>query len=74
MRESELRRALGEEFGHTYAPVLVRDHWIKDIGCTAEEALAGGMPPREVWLAICADFEVPVNRRHGRGMVEPKKD
>jgi hypothetical protein len=34
-------------------------------GRTAVEALEAGIPPREVWLALCADMDVPEERRHG---------
>ena len=37
-------------------------HWCR----TAVEALAAGAPPREVWLALCDDMDVPEGRRHGR--------
>ena len=33
---------------------------------TAVEALESGVPPREVWLTLCAAMDVPENRRHGR--------
>ena len=31
------------------------------------EALAAGVPPREVWLALCEATDVPAERRHGAG-------
>lgn len=39
---------------------------------TAAEALAAGVPPREVWLALCAETDVPLERRYGVGRLEPK--
>ena len=38
---------------------------------TAEQALAAGIGPREVWLALCADLEVPRERWFGRD--DPRK-
>ena len=32
-------------------------------GRTVEEALEAGAEPREVWRAVCAEFEVPAERR-----------
>jgi hypothetical protein len=37
-------------------------------GRTAVEALEAGVPPREVWLALCDDMDVPEERRHGRDL------
>lgn len=73
MKASELRRALAEEFGTSYASVLERDHWLQSLDSTAAEALNRGISPREVWLAICKDFDIPPNRWHGRGLVDPAK-
>ena len=40
---------------------------------TAAEALAAGLPPREVWLALCAETDVPPERRYGVGRLEPAR-
>ena len=40
---------------------------------TAEQAIAAGLPMREIWLAICDAQDVPENRRYGVGQREPKK-
>lgn len=73
MRESEFRRALAQEFGESYSLVLLRDHWITQLQATAGEAIGRGVPYRTVWNAICADFDVPIERRYGRGLIEPKE-
>lgn len=73
MKLSELTRAIHEEFGDVYGGVLLRDHWIRTLSATGEQALEGGVPPKRVWEALCEDLGVPVERRHGRGMREPKK-
>jgi len=69
---SEFRRACAEEFGAEYAGVLVRDHWLAAIGGTPLEALERGVAAREVWEALCVDLQVPVERRHGRGLRDPR--
>lgn len=71
MRLSELRRAVAEEFGAAHGAVLMRDQWISDLGSTCDEALASGVKPARVWVALCAEMDVPVSRRHGRGLLEP---
>ena len=56
-----------EEFGRAYAASLARDHTLTALDSrTADEALAAGLPPRQVWEAICDDLEVPPEGRHGK--------
>lgn len=74
MRVSEFRMAVAEEFGDSYGPVLLRDLVLSSLGDrTAEQALTSGIPPRDVWLALCEANNVPVPRRHGRGRPDPKR-
>jgi len=74
MRLSEFNRAIEHEFGAAYGGQLVRELIILELGSrTAEQAIAGGVPPRDAWLALCEAMDVPVERRHGAGLVEPKK-
>ncbi|WP_166985110.1 DUF3046 domain-containing protein [Canibacter zhoujuaniae] len=73
MKASEFRRAVEEEFGVSYSSVLIRDHWLVALGGTAQEALEAGVPAKTVWLALCDDFAIPEDRRHGRGLIDPQK-
>lgn len=58
---------MAEEFGAAYAGSLAASHVMSALGGrTAEEALAAGVSPREVWEALCDDLDVPEERRHGR--------
>lgn len=67
MRHSDLRRRLDEEFGAAYAASLARDHALTALRSrTVEQALSDGIPPRQVWLAVCEDFHVPPELWHGR--------
>ncbi|MCS5720829.1 DUF3046 domain-containing protein [Herbiconiux sp. CPCC 203407] len=69
MRLSEFRTAIAEEFGDAYGQVVTRDLVLVDLGDhTAEHALRSGIPPREVWLAVCRAADVPPQRRHGAGL------
>jgi hypothetical protein len=73
MRRSEFLRAVDAEFGGR-ASSLVSDLVLTQMGDrTAAEALAAGVPPREIWLALCAEMDVPLERRHGAGRMEPRK-
>lgn len=72
MKLSEFRRACAAEFGSDYAGVLIRDHWVAAIGGTSADALERGVPARDVWEALCADLDVPLERRHGRGLLDPR--
>lgn len=40
---------------------------------TAAHALSDGVPPRDVWLALCVETDVPLSRRHGVGLVDANK-
>ncbi len=73
MRLSEFYRAAAEEFGDAYSGVLLRDHWLAPLEGTANEAIARGVPAREVWIALCVDLQVPENRRYGRGLRDPRE-
>lgn len=69
MRLSEFRRALSDEFGEAYGRVLTNDLVLQALGGrTAAAALDDGVPAREVWLALCAETDVPESRRHGAGL------
>ncbi|WP_210478780.1 DUF3046 domain-containing protein [Naasia sp. SYSU D00948] len=68
MRLSEFRIAVAEEFGDAYGRALVRELVMGELGeRTAEQALADGYRPGEVWVALCKATGVPRERWHGRG-------
>ena len=72
MRRSEFARAVADEFG-ARGESLLTDLTLSGIGGrTAEDALAAGVPPKDVWLALCAEMDVPLERRHGAGRLDPK--
>ncbi|MDL9980526.1 DUF3046 domain-containing protein [Microbacterium candidum] len=73
MRRSEFDRAVEAEFG-ARGLSLVLDLALPQVGGrTSADALAAGVPPREVWLALCAETDVPESRRHGVGRLEPRR-
>ncbi len=73
MRRSELERALSDEFGARAESLTVDLVMTALGGRTASQALDAGVPPREIWLALCAEMDVPIERRHGAGRLEPKR-
>lgn len=74
MRLSEFRLAVSDEFGEAYGRVITNDLVLGELGgVTAEQALGAGVPPRSVWLALCAATDVPPERWHGVGQRDPKK-
>lgn len=73
MRRSEFDRAMSDEFG-SRAPTILVDLVLSQVGFrTAADALAAGVPAREVWLAVCEEADVPVSRRYGVGQREPRR-
>ena len=70
---SEFRTAMTTEFGGAYGRVLASDLVLRELGGrTANEAIAAGESPRVVWLALCRETDVPVERRHGAGVPPPR--
>lgn len=66
MRLSKFNELLTDEFGVAYAEVVRRDLVLGDLADrTAEQAIAAGESPKDVWLAICHTAGVPKERWHG---------
>ncbi len=54
--------------------MLLRDTVIVELGNrTPEQALAAGIPARDVWIAMCRVQEVPAERWHGAGRPKPAR-
>ena len=64
MRTTVFRTLMSQEFGDVRAGSIARDHVFADLdGHTVDEALAAGLPPQRIWLAVCEAFDVPPDRR-----------
>jgi len=64
VRLTHFRQLMDEEFGGVRAASISRDHVFAALGGrTVEQALEDGDEPRDVWRVVCAEFEVPVERR-----------
>jgi hypothetical protein len=65
MRLTDFWERMATRFGPAYAESVARDQVIGRLGNrTAHQALAEGEDVREVWLAVCEHFEIPVRDRH----------
>jgi hypothetical protein len=57
---------MDDEFGAGYARSVASDQVLAALGSrTATEALEAGVPPRDVWDAVCEAMHVPLERRFG---------
>jgi len=73
MRRSEFDRAVSDEFGARGGSLLT-DLVLSSVGgLTSVDALAAGVDPRHVWLALCDETDVPAERRYGVGRLEPRR-
>ncbi|GAA2537666.1 DUF3046 domain-containing protein [Microbacterium mitrae] len=69
MRRSEFLRAVDGEFGGRAVSIL-QDLHLPAIGMTSTFALEAGIAPRDIWLALCAEMDVPQERWHGAGRID----
>jgi hypothetical protein len=54
---------MDERFGAGYSRSLAADYRLPLLGATVDEALRRGVEAKEVWRAVCAEFEVPSHLR-----------
>lgn len=60
MRLTEFHELVDGQFGSMRGRSLLVDHVLSDLGGrTASEAIEDGVDPRQVWRALCSDFDVP---------------
>ncbi|MCY1694762.1 DUF3046 domain-containing protein [Curtobacterium sp. SL109] len=72
MRVSEFWRAVDQVFGEAYGAVVARDVVLEDLGGrSAADAIDAGIDTRKVWDALCDSQDVPLDRRHGKGLIDP---
>jgi hypothetical protein len=63
MRLTEFWRRMRERFGVAYAASLAADYRLPTLGATVDEALASGVETKDVWRAVCAEFDMPASLR-----------
>jgi hypothetical protein len=60
VRLTEFHELVEGQFGEVRGASLLVDHVLSGFGDrTAAQAVEAGIEPREVWRALCADFDVP---------------
>ena len=64
MRHTEFWSRLEGALGPAYARAWASMHVLADLGGrTVDEALAAGVPPKEVWRAVWTALELPARER-----------
>jgi Protein of unknown function (DUF3046) len=61
VRLTEFWRRMDERFGASYARSVAADYRLPLLGSTIDEALAAGVEAKDVWRAVCAEFEMPAS-------------
>lgn len=64
---------MAAEFGARSAALLTDLVLTSLGGRTARQAMDAGIPPRDIWLALCDETDVPSDRRYGAGRLEPRR-
>jgi hypothetical protein len=60
VRLTEFQELVEGQFGTVRASSMLVDHVLSGYGGrTAVQAIEDGIDPRDVWRALCADFDVP---------------
>ena len=60
VRLTEFHDLVEGRFGRVRSTSMLVDHVLTGLdGRTATQAIEDGVDPRDVWRALCADFEVP---------------
>lgn len=55
---------MNQQFGEAYAESVAKDHVMAELGGrTIEQALADGLPAKDVWRAVVETFDVSSNLR-----------
>jgi len=63
MKLTEFWRRMEQRFGGSYARSLAADYRLPGLGSTINDALAAGAEAKDVWQAVCAEFEMPAALR-----------
>jgi DUF3046 family protein len=63
VRITEFWSRMNERFGAAYAGSLAADYRLPELGMTINDALAAGTEAKDVWQAVCAEFEMPSSLR-----------
>jgi Protein of unknown function (DUF3046) len=61
VRLTEFWRRMEERFGAAYSRSVAADYRLPLLGSTIDDALAAGVDAKDVWRAVCAEFEMPAS-------------
>lgn len=50
-------------FGAAYSRSVAADHRIPDLDSTIDEAIGRGVETRDIWRAVCREFDMPADLR-----------
>jgi hypothetical protein len=59
VRLTEFHELVEGQFGPVRGASLLVDHVLTGFGRTPARAIEDGVDPRDVWRALCLDFDVP---------------
>ena len=63
VRLTEFHELVQGQFGPVRGASMLVDHVLTGLGGrTAAQAIEDGVDPRDVWRALCSDFDVPRDR------------
>lgn len=63
MRLTDFWNRMEERFGATYARSVAADYRLPALGATIDEAIAAGVETRDIWHAVCDEFDMPAHLR-----------
>lgn len=63
VRLTEFWGRMDERFGPSYSRSLAADYRLPALGATVDEALRAGVEAKEIWRAVCAEFDMPGHLR-----------
>jgi DUF3046 family protein len=63
MRLTDFWNRMEERFGAAYAHSLAADYRLPGLGSTVDEAIAAGVETKDIWRAVCDEFEMPAHLR-----------
>jgi hypothetical protein len=63
VRLTEFWSRMEQRFGPAYAASVAADYRLPALGSTIDEAITAGVETKEIWRAVCAEFEMPASLR-----------
>ena len=63
MRLTDFWNRMETRFGATYARSVAADYRLPALGATIDEAIAAGVETKDIWRAVCDEFDIPAHLR-----------